>query len=473
MTIKQKSISNPVSIEGIGLHTGNPCKLTFRGAEENTGIIFIRSDLDGQPQIPALIDYIKEDNTTSSLRGTNLEKDNAVVYTVEHVMAALAGMQIDNCYVEINAPEPPIMDGSAIEFVRILKAADIIEQNAERNYVHIDENLNFKNDKQDTEIVVLPSEQYRITVMVDYKNPALGSQHTGMFDLVDEFENEFAPARTFCFLKEIEFLHSQGLIKGGSLDNALCIVDADLAQSELDKIKDMLNIEKKVFVGKNGIINNIQLRYPNEPCRHKALDLLGDLYLVGAPIKGHILAARPGHQSNISITKEIREIYKNQKIKQKYQGKLEKDLVFDINAIKKILPHRYPFLLVDKITEFDAGKRIVGIKNVTVNEELFNGHFPEKPVFPGVLICEAMAQTGGIMFLNLVEDPDNKLVFFMSMNNVKFRKTVGPGDQMHMELTLIKQRRNTCQMKGITRVNGEIVCEGEFMAAIVDKEEEN
>lgn len=470
MTPKQKTITNPVSIEGIGLHTGNKCKLTFKPAGIDEGISFVRADLDGAPVIPALIDYIKEDHTTSSLRGTNLEKDGADVYTVEHVMAALAGMQIDNCVVELNAPEPPIMDGSAIEFVRILKAADIVQQDADRRYVHIEQNLNFKKEKQDTEIVVLPSEDFRITVMVDYKNPALGSQHTGMFDLVEEFENEFAAARTFCFLNEIEYLHSQGLIKGGSLDNALCIVDDDLPQERLDKIRDMLNIEEDVFVGDNGIINNIQLRFQNEPCRHKALDLLGDLYLVGAPIKGHILAARPGHQSNIEIAKELREVYKNQRIKEKYQGKLEPNLVFDVNAIKKILPHRYPFLLVDKITEYEAGKRIVGVKNVTANEELFNGHFPEKPVFPGVLICEAMAQTGGIMFLNMTEDPDEKLVFFMSMNNVKFRKPVGPGDQMIMELVLLKQRRNTSHMKGITRVDGEIVCEGEFMAAVVDKD---
>ncbi len=470
MAQKQKTITNPVSIEGIGLHTGKKCKLTFKPAAVNAGISFVRTDLEGRPQIPALIDFIKEDHTTSSLRGTNLEKDGADVYTVEHIMAALAGMQIDNCIVELNAPEPPIMDGSAIEFVRILKAADIVEQEEDRRYVIIEQNLNFKKEKQETEIVVLPSEEFRITVMVDYKNPALGSQHTGMFDLVEEFEQDFAPARTFCFLNEIEYLHAQGLIKGGSMHNALCIVDDDLPQERLDKIKDMLNLEGDVFVGENGIINNIELRYPNEPSRHKALDLLGDLYLVGAPIKGHILAARPGHQSNIEVSKLIREVYKNQMVKEKFQGRLEQNLVFDIHAIKKILPHRYPFLLVDKVTEFENGKRIVAIKNVTANEELFNGHFPEKPVFPGVLICEAMAQTGGIMFLNLVDDPDSKLVFFMSMNNVKFRKPVGPGDQMIMELTLVKQRRNTCLMRGETRVDGEIVCEGEFMAAIVDKE---
>ena len=473
MAAKQRTITNPVSIEGIGLHTGQLSKLTFKTAPINTGIIFIRTDIDGSPEIPALIDYIKEDHTTSSLRGTNLELNGNTVYTVEHVMAALAGMQIDNCYVELNASEPPISDGSAIEFVKILKAADIIEQDAEKKYVIIEENMNFKDDVKDTEIVVLPSEQFRITVMVDYKNPALGSQHTGMFDLVEEFQKEFAPARTFCFLNEIKYLYSQGLIKGGSLNNALCIVDKDMEQSELDEIKSMLKIDDKVFIGDNGIINNIELRYPNEPSRHKALDLLGDLYLVGAPIKGHILAARPGHQSNIDITKQIREIFKNQKIKEKYQGKLEKNLVFDINAIKKILPHRYPILLVDKVLEYEAGKRIVSLKNVTVNEDVFNGHFPERPVFPGVLICEAMAQTGGIMFLNMIDNPEEKLVFFMSMTNVKFRKPVVPGDQMIMEIDLIKQRRNTCQIKGVTKVDGEVVCEGEFMAAIVDKGSES
>jgi UDP-3-O-[3-hydroxymyristoyl] N-acetylglucosamine deacetylase/3-hydroxyacyl-[acyl-carrier-protein] dehydratase len=465
----QKSIAKDVSIEGIGLHTGKVCKMTLRPAPENSGINFIRTDLGDRVMIPALIDYIKEDHTTSSLRGTNLEKDGANVYTVEHILSALAGMQIDNCYIELNASEPPIMDGSAIEFVKIIKEATIVEQTAERKYCIIKTHYDYKNEKQDTELVVLPSDDFRITVMIDYKNPALGSQHTGMFDLVEEYEREFAPARTFCFLNEIKYLHSQGLIKGGSLDTALCIVDKDLTKTELNEIKSILNLSEEVFIGENGIINNIPLRFKNEPCRHKALDLLGDLYLVGAPIKGHILAARPGHQSNIVIAKYIREIYKNQLIQEKYQGKGASNVIFDVEAIRKILPHRYPFLLVDKILEYDAGKRIVGIKNVTANEPMFTGHFPEKMVFPGVLICEALAQTGGIMFLNMIENPEEKLVFFMSMNNVKFRKPVVPGDQLVLEVTMIKQRRNTCQIQAYAKVDGQVVCEGEFMAAIVDK----
>jgi UDP-3-O-[3-hydroxymyristoyl] N-acetylglucosamine deacetylase/3-hydroxyacyl-[acyl-carrier-protein] dehydratase len=466
--MKQFTIEKEASLEGIGLHTGGHSKLILSPAPENTGIIFVRTDLEGDPQVPANIDSIKEDDA-QSLRGTNLEKDGVSIYTVEHVMAALAGMQIDNCFVKISNSEPPIMDGSAKAFVELIKKAGRKEQDEVRKYLHIKESMTFKKEDQGTEIVVLPSNDFRITVMVDYQNPALGSQHTGMFDLVDEFEKEFASARTFCFLNEIKYLHGQGLIKGGGLDNALCIVDENLQQKELDELKDILNIEENVFIGDNGIINNIELRYHNEPARHKALDLLGDLYLLGASIKGHILAARPGHQSNIGITKMLRKALKDQEIKEKY-GPGAKDAVFDVNSIKKILPHRYPMLLVDKITEYVAGKKIVGIKNVTANESIFQGHFPEKPVFPGVLITEAMAQTGGIMFLNMIDDPDNKLVFFMSMNNVKFRKPVIPGDQMVMHIEMIRQRKNTCHIKGTTYVDGEIVCEGEFMAAIVDKE---
>jgi len=248
-------------------------------------------------------------------------------------------------------------------------------------------------------------------------------------------------------------------------------VNESMSQDELNELKSILGIDEDIFIGENGIINNLEMRFPNEPCRHKALDLLGDLYLVGAPIKGHVLAARPGHQSNIEIAKKIREVYKNQLIQEKYKSE-KKDVIFDVNAIKRILPHRYPFLLVDKITEFESGKRIVGVKNVTSNEELFNGHFPSKPVFPGVLICEAMAQTGGIMFLNMIDNPDEKLVYFMSMNNVKFRKPVGPGDQLVMEIVMLRQRRMNCTIKGTAYVDGEVVCEGEFMAAIVDKEAE-
>ncbi|MCB0278555.1 MAG: bifunctional UDP-3-O-[3-hydroxymyristoyl] N-acetylglucosamine deacetylase/3-hydroxyacyl-ACP dehydratase [Calditrichaeota bacterium] len=469
MAKQQSTILQEVSLSGIGLHTGKQCQLTFKPAPENTGIIFVRTDIEGRPEVPALIDYIKEDHTTSSLRGTNIEKDGVTIYTVEHVMASLAGLQIDNCYVELNESEPPIMDGSGIEFVKVLKKAGIIEQNALRKYAVIKDYFNFKNDDQDTEIVVLPSNEFRITVMIDYKNPALGSQHTGMFDMVEEFEKEFAPARTFCFLNEVEYLYSQGLIKGGSTENAIVIADKNMTKEQLKKLGEMLNVKEELFIGDNGMINGIKLRFPNEPCRHKAFDLLGDLYLIGAPIKGHILAARPGHQSNIVIAKKIREIYKNQLIQEKYQGGATKDLIFDVNAIKRILPHRYPLLLVDKIIEYEAGKRIVGVKNVSANEQIFNGHFPDKPIFPGVLICEAMAQTGGIMFLNMIENPEEKLVYFMSMNNVKFRQPVIPGDQVIMEVEMIKQRRNTSQIKGTARVDGNLVCEGEFVAVTVDR----
>lgn len=469
MSDVQQTIKKTVTYKGRGLHTGNETTLTFKPAPENYGIRFVRIDLENHPEIPALIENVKQDISIDSLRGTTIVKDEAEVHTVEHVLAAIVGLQIDNIRIEINANEPPIGDGSAMPFVNKLIEAGIEKQNEPKDYIVVQEPLSYRDENRGIELVALPTDDYRITVMIDYKNPALGSQHTGLFSINEEFITEFASARTFCFLHEVESLIDQGLIKGGDIDSAIVIVDRDLTDSELKELKNKLGIDEKVTLGKSGILNDKELRFKNEPCRHKLLDMMGDLALVGAPIKAQILAARPGHQSNIEFARMLRELHKKQRITKKYSDVSTKGVVFDINAVQKILPHRYPFLLVDKIIEFEPGEKITGIKNVTLNENFFNGHFPGRPVMPGVLIVEAMAQVGGILLLKDGEDVENKLVFFMGLDNVKFRKTVVPGDQLIMELTMIKARRSIFRMAGKAYVQGELVCEAEMMAGMVDK----
>ena len=469
MTDLQHTIKKTVSYKGRGLHTGNDTTITFKPAPENYGIKFVRVDLENHPEIPATIDYVKQNTSIDSLRGTTIMLGDAEVHTVEHVLAATVGLQIDNIRIEINANEPPIGDGSVMPFVNKLLEAGIEQQNEPRDFVIIEEPISYRDEKRGIEFAALPTDDYRLTVMIDYKNPALGSQHSGLFAMEKEFITEFAPARTFCFLHEVESLIDQGLIKGGDIDTAIVFVDRELSNEDISNLKNKLGIDNKVDLGKSGILNDKELRFKNEPCRHKLVDLIGDLALVGVPIKAQILAARPGHQSNIEFAKILKELYKKQKLTRKYSEVSTKGVIFDINAIKKILPHRYPFLLVDKIIEFEPGKKITGIKNVTFNEDFFNGHFPGKPVMPGVLIVEAMAQVGGILLLKDGEDVENKLVFFMSIDNVKFRKPVVPGDQLVMELSMLKARSSTFKMAGKAYVQGELVCEAEMMAAIVDK----
>ena len=470
MIEQQRTISKPVSISGIGLHTGAECTMTFKPAQINSGIKFVRVDLGGNPEIPAIAD-----NVVDVSRGTTLGIGEAKVHTVEHVLAAIAGLQIDNIYVELDGIEPPVIDGSSMPYVEALLKAGIEQQDAPKDYLIIDETVTYSDEARQVDIVALPLDKYRLTVMVDYQNPALGSQHTGLFDMDKEFVSEFASARTFCFLSEVEALADQGLIKGGDLDNAVVIVDHKLKQDELDKLGKRIGITQKFSLGDDGILNNKKLRYRNEPVRHKLLDLIGDLALIGVPIKAQILAARPGHKANVEFAKQIRKLYQQKKLVKKFQYVKKEGVVFDINAIERILPHRYPFLLVDKIIHLEIEKKVIGVKSVTYNEPFFQGHFPGQPVMPGVLIIESMAQTGGILLLNSLPDFKEKLVYFMQINNAKFRKTVVPGDQLFIEVELLQKKSKIFTMAGKVFVNDLLVAEADFMAGIVDrpkKEEE-
>lgn len=461
----QRTIAKSVSVSGIGLHTGTSCTMTFKPASENYGIKFIRVDLGGSPEIPATAD-----NVVDVSRGTTLGIGEAKVHTVEHVLAAIVGLQIDNIIIELNGIEPPVGDGSALPYVEQLLKAEFVQQNSPKDYLIIDQTVTYHNEENQIDIVALPLDDYRATVMVDYQNPALGSQHTGLFDLEKEFITEFAPARTFCFLSEVEQLADAGLIKGGDIDNAVVIVDRNSDELELDGLRKKLGITENVIIGANGILNNKKLRFKNEPVRHKLLDLLGDLALIGAPIKAQILAARPGHKANVEFAKQVRKLYQQKKLVKKFQFVKKEGIIFDTNAIQRILPHRYPFLLVDRIVHLDMDKKVIGIKSVSINEPFFQGHFPGQPVMPGVLIIEAMAQTGGVLLLNSFPDPEKKLVMFMQINNAKFRKPVLPGDQLYMEVVLTNKKNKVVMMSGKAYVNEILVAEAEFMAAIVNRE---
>jgi UDP-3-O-[3-hydroxymyristoyl] N-acetylglucosamine deacetylase/3-hydroxyacyl-[acyl-carrier-protein] dehydratase len=465
MLIQQMTIKKSISMSGVGLHTGVQTTMTFKPAPENYGIRFRRIDLPDSPEIPADVDHVID-----LRRGTTLGIGDTHVHTVEHVLAAIAGLQIDNIFVELNNIEPPIGDGSSKPFVDLLLSAGLEEQNAPKDYLIIDQVVHYQDPQRGVEIVALPTDDFRITVMIDYNNPALGSQHTGLFDLEKEFVTEFASARTFCFLHEVEELYDAGLIRGGNLENAIVIIDRDLSEEELKKITKKVGIDHAVILGSTGVVGDKPLNFRNEPARHKLLDMIGDLALIGAPIKAQILAARPGHAANIEFARKVRKLYQQKKLVKKYQHEKKEGVVFDINAIQKILPHRFPFLLIDKIIEFQMDERVVAVKNVTLNEWFFQGHFPGKPIMPGVLIIEAMAQAGGVLLLNGIENPGDKLVFFTGINNVKFRKTVVPGDQLVFELQMVARRSKVIQMRGQAFVDGALVAEGDFTAAIVDRE---
>ena len=458
----QQTIIKNSTISGVGLHTGIVTNVTFKPAKVDHGIVFQRIDLKNKPTIKADVD-----NVTDVSRGTTIEENNAKISTIEHLLAAIAGLEIDNILIEVDGPELPIMDGSSIQFIESLEKAGIKEQNAYKTYFEIKENIFYNDKKNNVEIAIYPHNEFRATVMVDYNSPVLGSQHYTLNEL-SKFKNEVANSRTFCFLHEVEELFNKNLIKGGDLNNAIVIVDKIISENKLNKLSKLLG-KKKVKVEKEGILNNVKLRYHNEPARHKLLDVLGDITLLGKPIKGHIIAARTGHKSNVEFTKLLKkEMVKNEsKNINKYN--IYSKPVFDINDIKKILIHRYPFLLVDKILYIDDTK-IVGTKNITFNESFFQGHFPDNPIMPGVLMIEAMGQVGGVLVLKSIKsDLKNNILYFVGLENFRFRKRVIPGDVLIMQMEFIVPiKRGVAKMKGEVYVGDELVCEG-ILTAIVGK----
>lgn len=458
----QRTLSEKIRFEGVGLHTGEAVVMEIHPAPENHGYKFQRIDLEGQPVIKADADLV-----VSTERGTTLEANGARVYTTEHVLAALYGMAIDNALITLTGPEIPIMDGSSLLFVKEIVRVGSVEQAVERDYFELTENVKWEDTEKGIEFLAVPDTNYRVTVMVDYNSPALGTQHASMFHL-GEFEKEISPCRTFCFLRELEYLAQNNLIKGGNLDNAIVLVERnDVSQQELDKLAALLGKDSlQVNYDGIGVLNSLKLQFENEPARHKLLDIIGDLALVGKPIKGHILAARPGHSGNTRFAKVLKDHIK----KQANQGKhfdLEKEPLFDIIAIEKMLPHRYPFLLVDKVMEITEDA-IIGVKNVTMNEPMFQGHFPGNPVFPGVFQIEASAQVGGIFALSKVDEPHLYSTYFMKIDNVKFKQKVVPGDTLVFELKLISPiRRGLVHMSSQAYVNGKVVMEAEMLAQVI------
>lgn len=460
----QTTIKEAVSISGVGLHTGNEVTLIFEPAEEDHGYVFQRVDIEGQPTVKADCDLVVDTS-----RGTTIEDNGARINTVEHVLAALAGLEIDNCLIKLNAPETPIMDGSSRPFIDVLLEAGIETQKKEREYFEIPKRINY-TDGKGVEMMALPADDYRLTVMVDYNSPVLGSQHASIVNL-SEFTDEIASCRTFCFLHELEMLVKHDLIKGGDLNNAIVIVDRVIKDSEMESLAKLFN-KDKIEVKKEGILNNVELRFQNEPARHKLLDVVGDLALAGVPLKAQILAARPGHAANVEFAKKIKKAYLASK-----KAKKENNVpVYDQNAVPlynyqqvaEILPHRHPFLLVDKIVKLTATE-VVAVKNITGDQYFFQGHFPGEPLMPGVLQIEAMAQAGGVLVLADKEDPSKWSTYFVKIENAKFKDKVVPGDTLVIRMALTGPiRRGLCMMKGEAYVGNRLVCEANMMAQIVE-----
>lgn len=463
MTDNQRTICREVSVHGKGLHTNQSGTLTFRPAEINHGIKFRRTDLKDQPIIDAIVD-----NVVDTSRGTCIARDTIRIYTVEHVMASLRGLGIDNVLIDIDVEEMPIIDGSAKYFVQALEKAGIKEQNAPREYIVIKEPIHLKNEEKGFEMYIEPCDTFKVDVKIDYGTKVLNVQEATLGN-IEAFKNEIAPCRTFVFLHELEYLLQNNLIKGGEMNNAIIFVNRKVSQEELDRLADLFE-KPKVKVQDSGILNNLELYFDNEPARHKLLDVIGDLSLLGKPIKGHVKAYKPGHYANTQFAKLINESIKNKIMKATPPFDLNKEPVYNTIQIQKIIPHRPPMLLVDKIIDVDD-KHIIGVKNVTMNEPFFTGHFPQEPVMPGVLIVEAMSQTGGIYVLHEKLDAEKYSTYFLKIEEAKFRHKVVPGDTLVFVLELISPvRRGICHMKGIAYVGDKIVAEANLLAQVIKTE---